>query len=103
MHGQIDDIELSRTQRADCPVQTVTLLHWAKQKADYKCALRDQRITGLECRPAAFTAQPAAGETGVPFSVDVAYEPSSLNDAISDIISIASPVGGTYDIPVTVR
>lgn len=83
-------------------VQAVTLVHWAKQKADYKCTLRDQRITGLECRPATFSAQPATVD-GVPFSVDMVYEPSTLTDAVTDVISIASPVGGTYDVPVTVR
>lgn len=83
-------------------VQTVMLTHWAKQKADYKCTLRDQRILGLDCKPATFSAPPAAAE-GTPVSVDVTYEPTGLTDGVTDIVSIASAVGGIYEVPVTAR
>lgn len=83
-------------------MQTVTLTHYAKQKADYKCSLAEQRITGLECKPATLSAPPAPAE-GLPLSVDIVYEPTALTDTVSDVITIVSPVGGTYEVPVTAR
>ena len=83
-------------------MQTVTLTHYAKQKVDYKCNLAEQRITGLECRPATLPG-PAAPAEGLPVSVDIFYEPIALTETVTDIITISSPVGGTYEIPVTAR
>ena len=83
-------------------MQTVTLTHYAKQKVDYKCSQAEQRITGLECRPAAL-AGAAAPADGLPMLVEVFYEPVALTETVTDVITISSPVGGTYEIPVTVR
>ncbi|KAK9832952.1 hypothetical protein WJX74_002566 [Apatococcus lobatus] len=82
--------------------QTVTLTHYAKQKADYKCSLAEQRIVGLECKPATLSA-PTASLQGLPLSLDIVYEPIALTDTMTDVITIASPVGGIYEVPVTAR
>jgi len=82
--------------------------HWAPEKADYKCAFQNSSSGGSSSSsgfdaPGVVPAPAASGSGGVELELEVGFEPATVGESLRDVLVVASPVGGEYQVPLVGR
>eukprot|EP00884_Botryococcus_braunii_P008669 jgi/Botrbrau1/17803/Bobra.0127s0052.1 len=81
--------------------QVYRFTHWLPDKAKYTCTFESKGASVFSTSKEINA--PAAGMTGTTVEVDIKFEPSSISNALRDVMTLTSQTGGEYTIPLLGR